>query len=107
MNRRLAKGYRIAEFRSDRDLLEYTDTHIARRMGIDKGNYSKYINGHQPITQYFLSLFYQAFGDELSDIKLATGARNPTIEERFDELARRLDYLQQVCDRIVEDYNKK
>jgi len=93
---------RIAEFRSDRDLLDYSDTQIAARMGIDKGNYSKYINGRQRITRYFLTLFYQAFGDELSAIKLAGKKGNPTIEEKFEELSRRIDHLQQICNRLAE-----
>jgi transcriptional regulator with XRE-family HTH domain len=97
-----ARKSRIAEFRSDRDLLEYPDTQIAARMGMDKGNYSKYINGHQKITLYFLTLFYQAFGAEISAIKLASEIGAPTIEEKLQEFARRLDHIQQVCDRIAE-----
>jgi len=73
-------------------------------MGIDKGNYSKYINGHQRITRYFLTLFYQAFGSELSAIKLATGKSNPTMEEKLEEIARRLDHLQQICERLAEKH---
>jgi len=105
MNKGAKEGH-IDEFRSDRELLDYPDTHIAARMGIDKGNYSKYINGRQRITRYFLTKFYQAFGDELSAIKLATGKRSPTIEERLDEVARRVDQIQKECDRLTEKFYK-
>jgi transcriptional regulator with XRE-family HTH domain len=100
--KREAHKDRIAEFRSDRNLLDYSDTRIAARMGMDKGNYSKYINGHQRITRYFLTLFYQAFGDELSAIKLATEKAKPTVEEKLEEIAQRLDHLQQICERLAE-----
>jgi transcriptional regulator with XRE-family HTH domain len=93
---------RIAEFRSDRNLLDYADNQIAARMGMDKGNYSKYVAGQQRITRYFLTLFYQAFGDELKAIKLATGKANPTVEEKLEEITRRLDHLQQICERLAE-----
>ena len=93
---------RIAEFRSDRNLLDYSDTQIAGRMGINKGNYSKYVNGQQRITRYFLTLFYQAFGDELKAIKLAAEVANPTVAEKLEEIALRLDHLQQICERLVE-----
>jgi len=79
---------RIRKFREDRKLLPYNDILIARRMKVDRSNYSKAVNSG-PITNGFLQKFYGAFGDELKERQ---GVDKPVdITETIDELERRLD----------------
>lgn len=59
---------RIQQFHEDRMRLPYNDVFIARKMQIDKSNYSSYINGRLKITNGFLHRFYKAFANELAAV---------------------------------------
>jgi len=76
----------INTFVRDRDLLLMTDAEIARRMGLDRSNFSSYVTGRFPITRRFLRRFYGVFGRE---INAAKGFGNPllweTISRKMDE----------------------
>ncbi|HEY6900912.1 MAG TPA: helix-turn-helix transcriptional regulator [Puia sp.] len=60
---------RIDKFKEDRQRLPYNDAILAQRMGVNKSNYSSYINGRKRITEAFLRKFYLAFGEELNPIR--------------------------------------
>ncbi|WP_431210353.1 hypothetical protein ACQ86N_30620 [Puia sp. P3] len=64
-----ADGESLSRFLQDRELLPYNDAEIARGMGMDRSNFSSYVNGHLPITKSFLRRFYSAFGEELQGIR--------------------------------------
>jgi len=66
-------------------------------MKVDRSNYSKAVNTG-PITNAFLRKFYEAFGDEL-DEKPKEGA---SVEERKEELLKRLETLEQQLDQLIE-----
>ena len=57
---------RIKKFKKDRKSLPYDDIAIAKRMKVDRSNYSKAVN-NGPITNAFLQKFYGAFGNELKE----------------------------------------
>jgi len=61
---------RIAKFYQDRSLLPYNDGEIGNKMGVNKSNYSSYVNGRYPITNIFLRKFYAVFGEELNKISI-------------------------------------
>jgi len=81
----------IAKFKKDRARLLYNDIAICKRMGVDRSNYSKAVN-QGPITNNFLKKFYDAFGEELRQIK--TNAKLPT-NKRIEELESRVANLEQ------------
>lgn len=59
---------RIEKFFVDRDILQnYNDVDIAKKMGVDKSNYSSYVNRRKPITNAFLNKFYYAFEEEIKE----------------------------------------
>lgn len=60
-------GFAIFKFQLDRNLLPYKDSEIARRMGMQRSNYSCVITGKKPINSKFLEKFYTAFGIELKE----------------------------------------
>ena len=75
----------IDKFVRDRELLLLTDAEIARRMGIDRSNFSCYVTGRIPITRRFLRTFYGVFG---RDINVAKGFGDTVQWER---ISRKLD----------------
>jgi predicted nucleic acid-binding Zn-ribbon protein len=50
-------------------MLPYNDVVVAERMGINKSNFSSYINGHKPITINFLKKFYEVHGREINELR--------------------------------------
>lgn len=88
---------RIRKFKEDRMSLPYDDTVIAKRMKVDRSNYSKAVNAG-PITNAFLRKFYVAFGDELGKTLKAGGS----VDKEKEELVKRLETLEQLLVQLVE-----
>jgi len=59
----------VTRFHNDRQFLQYNNTYIASAMGMDRSNYSSYVNGHLPITKGFLHRFYKIFDPEIQSVK--------------------------------------
>jgi len=96
---------RINQFFADRKLLLYTDSYIAKMIGVDRANYSNYMTGKQPITIMFLQRFYGFFGDEIQAIKDSQTLPS-AVEERLQELHREYDHLRLLYDEMCQ-YIKK
>ncbi|MBS1607159.1 MAG: hypothetical protein JST42_31200 [Bacteroidetes bacterium] len=86
---------RIQKFKEDRMTLPYDDIVIARRMKVDRSNYSKAVNAG-PITNAFLRKFYAAFGDELK------GGKEVAEPVEKEDILTRLDALQGLLVQVVE-----
>ncbi|HVU97970.1 MAG TPA: hypothetical protein VHE34_22255 [Puia sp.] len=73
------------KFRDDLALLltVFTARELARWMGKDKGNFSKKINGVEPITPKFLNDFYRELGPAIARIK--QGAAGYEVTEEMAE----------------------
>lgn len=72
------------QFRDDLELLltVFTAQELASRMGKDKGNFSKKLNGVEPITLRFLTDFYQTL-----DPLIARARQGARAHEILEELA--------------------
>ena len=57
---------KIDQFKRDVDVLGHSNTKIAEKMGMEKGNFSNYIHENITITENFLKKFYDAWGDEIN-----------------------------------------
>ena len=117
-----ADGESLRKFLKDRELLPYNDAEIARRMEMDRSNFSSYVNGHLPITRSFLRRFYTAFGEELQVIreklKPMEAEEETGLVERLDEMERRVREMEEgvredrvglrrVEERMEEDYDPR
>jgi len=73
------------QFRDDLKLLltVFTARELANWMGKDKGNFSKKINGVEPITPKFLGDFYRELGPAITRIK--QGAAGHEVAEEMAE----------------------
>lgn len=109
---RSVDSLRIAKFRLDRSLLLYKDIDIAKRMRMDKSNYSSYINGRKTITIAFLRKFYNEFGDEIDKLKKGespdTGARRDAValNEFMAEFKVRSNFILDRCDVLLNKYEQ-
>jgi len=90
-----ADGESLGKFLRDRELLPYNDAEIARRIGMDRSNFSSYINGHLPITRSFLRRFYTVFGPEVEVMRERRKGvlEGNGIRERLDAMEERLNWL--------------
>jgi len=86
---------RIQKFKEDRMTLPYDDIVIARRMKVDRSNYSKAVNAG-PITNAFLRKFYAAFGEELGGGQIAV---EPVEKEA---VINRLEAMELLMKQMVE-----
>lgn len=78
--------------------LPYDDIVVAKRMKVDRSNYSKAVNAG-PITNAFLRKFYLAFGEELK------GVMGRPVEEEEEELLKRIATMEQLLVKLVETNN--
>jgi len=105
---------RIKRFKKDRKLLPYDDIGIAKRMNVDRSNYSKAVNSG-PITNTFLTKFYTAFEDELAEIvSLGKPVGAKEIKKKLEDLERKLEEsshlmikMEQLIESIVSMINEK
>jgi len=90
-----ADGDSLSRFLQDRELLSYNDAGIAKGMGMDRSNFSSYVNGHLPITKSFLRRFYSAFGPELQVIRerRRVDLEEEGLGERLNAVEERLNWL--------------
>jgi len=90
-----ADGESLGKFLRDRELLPYNDAEIARRMGMDRSNFSSYINGHLPITRSFLRRFYSVVGPEVEVMRERRKGilEGNGVRERLDAMEERLNWL--------------
>lgn len=95
MSRR-ATSEAVQQFKEDRELLNYTDAEIGRRMGIDRSNFSSYINGNLPITKDFIRRFYYAFLNEVLTIK------REREEVAAPDLLQRVERLEEVVEQLKQ-----
>jgi len=92
----------ILKFHTDRNLLPITDAEIARSMGMDRSNYSSYVNGHLPITLFFLRKFYSAWGDKIDTLKLKNEVESSEVAEIVKTLSVKVGVLEK-----ESEYQKK
>jgi len=90
----------LRKFLQDRELLPYTDAVTSARMGMDRSNFSSYVNGHLPITTSFLRRFYSVFGNEL--VK-----KEGTVEPLLREVIAILKHLDLTQSAILEALSGK
>ncbi|HEY4289454.1 MAG TPA: hypothetical protein VGN00_20270 [Puia sp.] len=97
---------RLKKLKADIDTLNlrFPVTTIAKRLSINKGNVSSYLNEKLPLTQKFIDNFYYNFETDLEQ-----AIRNPvqeqlTVEERpvFDTSGERIEILRNIANRLSE-----
>jgi transcriptional regulator with XRE-family HTH domain len=100
-----ADGEILGRFLQDRELLPYRDADIARRMGMDRSNYSSYVNGHLPITKGFLRRFYGVFGEEIHVLqeKARLMKKERIQSSEYNELSKRMDALESTIKWILQE----
>jgi len=82
----------VSRFREDRQLLSCSDAEIARRMGIERSNFSNYFSGRFPISWAFLRKFYKEFREEVDEIrrKISGSSEANGLLERLEAVEERL-----------------
>jgi transcriptional regulator with XRE-family HTH domain len=96
-----ADGESLSKFLRDRELLPYNDAEIARRMGMDRSNFSSYVNGHLPITRSFLRRFYSVLGQE---VEVMQARRRGVLEG--NGVKERLEVVEEKLNWLMEEFRK-
>jgi hypothetical protein len=111
----------LKKFRIDREALlpkfRFKKT-MAKKMGVNSGNFTNWFNETKPIKQDFIDLFYKVFAEDLAKIEKELNAGDPDISSpveeekqtysysRFDPRDDHIETLKKYGDDYLDNLNK-